>query len=63
MKLLDFYWFCFLLFYRETMLQALRGVLLSVGNKMGEVVRTNLTSTLLAFQGHDEVSPKDKWLY
>ena len=45
------------------MLQALRGVLLSVGNKMGEVVRTNLTSTLLAFQGHDEVSPKDKWLY
>ena len=45
------------------MLQALRGVLLSVGNKMGEVVRTNLTSTLLALQGHDEVSPKDKLLY
>ena len=37
------------------MQQALRGILLNVGNKMGETVRQNLTGTLLSFQSHAEV--------
>ena len=41
--------------YRETIQQALRGIIFSVGNKMGESVRQNLTTTLLSFQSHAEV--------
>ena len=43
------------LFHRETMQQALRGIVLNVGHKMGETVRQNLTTTLLSFQSHAEV--------
>ncbi|XP_028418070.1 LOW QUALITY PROTEIN: eIF-2-alpha kinase activator GCN1-like, partial [Dendronephthya gigantea] len=39
---------------RETIEQALRGILFSVGNKMGDNVRQNLTQTLLSFQSHAE---------
>ncbi|CAB4017482.1 eIF-2-alpha kinase activator GCN1-like, partial [Paramuricea clavata] len=39
---------------RETMQQALRGIVLNVGHKMGETVRQNLTTTLLSFQSHAE---------
>lgn len=49
---------CLLLFlmHRETIQQALRGILLIVGNKMGETVRENLTNTLLSLQSHAEVN-------
>lgn len=42
------------------MLQALRGVLISVGSKMGENVRANVSATLLALQGHAEVRDENK---
>lgn len=42
--------------HRETIQQALRGILLIVGNKMGETVRENLTNTLLSLQSHAEVN-------
>jgi hypothetical protein len=42
------------------MQQALRGILLNVGNKMGETVRQNLTATLLSYQSHAEVGIETK---
>lgn len=40
---------------RETILQAFRGVILSVGEKMGENLRHNLTTTFTALQSHSDV--------
>ncbi|EDO39308.1 predicted protein [Nematostella vectensis] len=41
---------------RETLLQALRGVIAAAGQKMGEAVRKTLTATLLSLLGHGENS-------
>ena len=43
---------------RETLLQALRGVLAGAGQKMGEPVRKSLTDTLLRLLGDSEVNAR-----
>lgn len=42
--------------FRETLLQALRGVIAGAGEKMGEPIRKALTTTLLGLLGHPDVS-------
>lgn len=42
--------------FRETLLQALRGVIAGAGEKMGEPIRKALTTTLLDLLGHPDVS-------
>lgn len=46
--------FCFL--FRETLLQALRGVIAGAGQKMGDPIKKTLTTTLLDLLGHGDVS-------
>jgi hypothetical protein len=45
------------------MQQALRGIVRTVGNKMSEGVRQNLTTTLLSFQSHPEVCGSVRFLW
>ena len=40
---------------RETLLQALRGVIAGAGQKMGDPIRKTLTTTLLDLLGHGDV--------
>ena len=44
--------------HRETMLQALRGVIGGAGKKMGEAVRKALTATLISLLGMQEVGQR-----
>ncbi|XP_059218129.1 stalled ribosome sensor GCN1 isoform X2 [Stomoxys calcitrans] len=39
---------------RETMLHALRSVITPAGNKMSEILKKNVTATLVSFLGHQE---------
>lgn len=40
---------------RDTLLQALRGVIAGAGQKMGDPIRKPLTTTLLDLLGHGDV--------